>query len=203
MNPFQQAMLAAQKKIQDDYCTKNTPNDANAWPSCWEWCLDNPRLCPDAMKKYTCIQPFPNYSDARVKTMCMEYCMQNMGQCDTMMYNYCTGPNSKDDPLCACINSKTGKYNPLCVDADCIKGGYQNTSMKSALGNGCQIVDCTTQLNMQANDVKMAGVSINQNCGQNASTSAPGTPNSPVVTIGIVVLVIVIIAGVAGFLFFK
>uniref|UniRef100_A0A6C0JQ22 Uncharacterized protein n=1 Tax=viral metagenome TaxID=1070528 RepID=A0A6C0JQ22_9ZZZZ len=140
---------------------------------------------------------------------CLEWCMSadGMGKCDQAFDLFCS--ENKDHPYCSCINSPltAANYNPLCNDRKCINGGYQTTPMTRALGGGCQIVDCSTALNIQAGGkVSLNDVTITQRCGapgtqtQNVSAPSLSITNSTKALI-LIALLILVTSGVLLFVF--
>lgn len=150
----------------------------------------------------------------REEAALLKYCMVNFGSCDDFMKSYCA--NNPTDAKCSCIKSPlvNYQYNPLCTDQGCIQTGYQTTSMMSARGSGCQIVDCNTYYNISAQgNVKIADNTISQRCGSSSAASSQTSSssstssitnvlstNSKYIYIGLAVLAI---GGVLAFFFLK
>lgn len=151
-------------------------------------------FCKDPRYKSTCLFNCNNNFDP---TICKQVCLDNQGQCDSGAKDYCY--NNPSDPFCRCIKSNLVKfeYNPLCTDQDCIQDGYQTSSMVSAKGGGCQIVDCRTQFDIQAEgSVKFNNVNIEQNCGNSGTSSSPLTKKNIIIGIIILIMSIILIIGI-------
>lgn len=144
---------------------------------CNTWCANNSTQCDNVKSKF-CNDP-ANYKYPACKNWCVT--KSGMGRCDDGMNLYCSEfPN---DSTCACITSDLMKYkyNPLCEDRHCIDHGYQTSSMISAVGEGCKIVDCNVYLDAKAGGkVTFADVKIEQRCGNTTkNSSTAGTSNVP------------------------
>lgn len=125
---------------------------------CLEWCSANQANCLE-QRSFYCNDPM-NVS----KPGCMNWCLSNNGKCDVGMRAYCAAVPGAS--ACACINSPiaTTKYNPMCVDLSCITGGYGTASMNQAAAGGCNIVDCSTQINLKAQNINVGNIKVEQNC---------------------------------------
>jgi hypothetical protein len=124
---------------------------------CIKWCRTWPEDCIIKKVQY-CSNNMNNFR-------CREFCLQNPGKCDTIVSQYCI--NNPTDSLCNCINSPISKYkyNPLCLDKNCINSGYVTNSMLTSRGTGCQIVDCSVILDINAGgNVNFDNVDIVQDC---------------------------------------
>lgn len=119
--------------------------------------------------------------DSMQHKWCQLYCRTKDRNCDERVLQYCA--DKPDDPFCACV-SKSGKYNPRCFVAECRDHGYVLLGQKA---QECPaIVDCRIQTEL-INDHgtnALAGLSIEQNCGNSeyippdttsAAASAAGT----------------------------
>jgi hypothetical protein len=155
------------------------------------------RLCPIKLgcKDYTqefyvlrndpgklgcCLGQFPS-------SICGNYQPGKSG-CELWMADYCK--RNPSAPECACINSpvaKSGKYNPLCVDAKCIQTGYQPANMIQARGSSCPpITECNMIFDMKQNYglINFQDAQFEQNCMTQVggvSTPATGQAKLPVV----------------------
>ncbi len=144
--------------LMRDFCLK----DDHIFTSeiCKTWCSDHKDVCDDVLLRRCSV------SDLNSSKECLDLCMKNMGKCDTAMDNFCQ--KNPGDGKCACLNSAIKKqttYNPVCVDSDCIRHGYQTSSMLSSRGSGCQIVDCRTYFDIKSQGkVSFEDVNIEQRC---------------------------------------
>ena len=117
------------------------------------------------------------------RKICGDYLPQGPG-CESWMRSYCK--SYPKDPACACLLSPvatSGKYNPICVDAKCISGGYLPQSMIQARGAGCpNITECNMILDMKNNYglINFKDASLVQKC-ESASGSASGAPATPTI----------------------
>lgn len=161
---------------------------------CKKWCVNNPKeclsssqnLCNDPDKIFSdnvcsnycsgegkawCDAKKKEFCNTNMSDQCIAWCSDNNGDCDIGMVNHCSKKVNKDKNECKCINSKArlnGKYNPLCVDADCSSVGYYTTAMLDGRGNGCQIVDCSQYIDLK--DISAGGgvkltTELEQKCG--------------------------------------
>jgi len=132
---------------------------------------------------------WPTYCNAMIdigigEDNCVRKAMDNIGSYDYFMRGYCQLPEYSNSDVCACINSAVNKmtsYNPLCLDENCIKHGYITKSMEISRGEGCEIVDCSTYLDIKAaGTVVMDDVGISQRCGNNSNgtNGTNGTTNN-------------------------
>lgn len=114
---------------------------------------------------------------------CVTNMMSRMGEYDNYMKKYCALSQFANTPECSCINSDILNYqfNPLCTDRKCIDNGYATASMLSSRGNGCQIVDCSTYLDVTAKgNVIFDDTEITQRCGtMNRPPPLPSIPSTP------------------------
>jgi hypothetical protein len=111
---------------------------------------------------------------------CAEFCRGKTGICDTYMTNYCKINQGKG--LCKCINSPANLpsenknasldgdvlYNPLCIDAECIRDGYATTIMTE---NRCQTaIDCGVYHDIKSRNLEMKYIDrdIAQRCSAEA-----------------------------------
>lgn len=126
---------------------------------CKTWCAQNEQEC-FLYKQQLCDQSLGN-------AFCKTWCMQNHGYCDNSFKEYCATTTKDVDPACGCIQSSLVqyKYNPICEDRQCIDNGYQTSSMLSAFGDGCQIVDCSVYFDVSAQgNVIFDDINIEQRC---------------------------------------
>lgn len=113
---------------------------------------------------------------------CADFCRGKPGVCDTYMTKYCKMQEHQDKGVCKCINSpanipsenKTASldgevlYNPLCIDAECIRDGYATTVMTD---NRCQTgVDCGVYHDIKSRNLEMNY--IDKDIAQRCSTEA-------------------------------
>jgi hypothetical protein len=117
---------------------------------------------------------------------CLSYCTQteNEGMCDNFMIPYCATAAGQADKKCACINSKVNStgYNPLCVDQICQIYGYRTGGLQSTASQPCEIVDCTTAIQLKAGgNISLNNTNIAQNCGSNQAINTSAT-NTSVIT---------------------
>lgn len=113
----------------------------------------------------------------KIDHKCIEFCNNNHGLCDQMMLKYCGLPENKDNIECACINSPALKYNPVCIDSNCIRGGY---TTKTMMEKPCpDMVDCGVYYDIKDThgNIDFADNDIHQRCGN--SHEAPQVPNPP------------------------
>ena len=141
---------------------------------CHSWCQNNLIQCKTGIEEYCkmgnnlfhapicadycstsegkpwCISQKASYCNTQehvAESDCLEFCGKNFGKCDNAMLQFCKV--SKDSDLCACINSKVNKFNPLCVDTPCSITGYATHSMLESKGDSCNIVDCNQYVNVK------------------------------------------------------
>ncbi len=119
-------------------CTGNTVFTDDL---CKSYCIYNPEWCKITKQKYC--DKIENVN----KDECKTFCSANHGFCDNAMKTYCS--NNPKNETCLCILSKVGKYNPLCVDTQCINKGYATNSMLESKSGGCNIVDCSQYLSVR------------------------------------------------------
>jgi hypothetical protein len=137
-----------------DFCTNDLPF---RHPICKKWCGNGCKIRKAEYCNEHIFEPF-----------CQEFCHKNNGLCDSGMEQYCKV--FPDEEICSCINSKVQEYNPICVDRKCIDHGYQTISMMNARGQGCQIIDCKSQINLENQKIDLHDIIIEQNCGQKKKT---------------------------------
>lgn len=135
----------------------------------------NDSVCKNYCKDKDCnkeISDFCNREDLNKHKTCLTWCSNNKGKCDESFTNFCK-QNINDD-RCACINSDVNKinslkkYNPLCVDKNCIaKNAYTTQNMLDGVKGGCNIVDCTVQNNLSdiEGNVDLNNLKLDANCG--------------------------------------
>jgi hypothetical protein len=107
------------------------------------------------------------------QSVCAEL-WKNPAICDKHMIQFCT--NNPDSSYCTCLTSPIKQYNPLCVDGECIKGGYVTQNMTRL---PCpNVVDCSTQilLGQAGRDVSIGQNQIVQQCG---GTTIPDNESPP------------------------
>ncbi len=151
------------RNIHSSYCHPTMENYCNNRNNifsekCNSWCSENKEICSEISKK------FCSTTDLEKDPECMNWCMNNMGKCDHSMIEYC---KNKNEPKCSCLNSyiEKTKHNPLCVDEDCIRDGYQTVSMMNARGNGCEFIDCGSYFDIKSKGkVNFNDVKIEQRC---------------------------------------
>lgn len=112
---------------------------------------------------------------------CKAWASQNTAIADPLVINYCK--SHPTDPFCYCINSPAQSkqiMNPKCIDANCIKYGYQTTSMQQA---PCpNIITCNMQVDLANAGTQLGNsIQLEQGCGNNGTTTGGGAPlyNSP------------------------
>lgn len=158
--------------ICTDWCTSDpliTTNKNNIFDNiCDTWCSNNPDVCRTHKAK-SCNNNFD-------PTYCKDFCVQNPGSCDVGVNSYCL--KNPSDAICSCINSDVKKFqfNPVCTDNNCIRSGYATSSMMNSKQGGCQIVSCTTQVDISkvGGNVSLNNAVMEQNCGQkNPLSTAP------------------------------
>lgn len=166
------------------YCTESTTNMNN--PVCTQWMTENPNYT-NVVRTAVCNRP--GALDGPDGKTCRTFCKLNPGSCDDSAYEYCQ--RTPKDPFCYCITSPVKRYNPACVDVQCIAGtdpernydgvgGYVTASMK-AMGRCPNVVDCSTQILLQAGGRATTGnITTEQNCGQDQYTTPEPTPITPV-----------------------
>lgn len=140
---------------------------------CKTWCANNLEECT-LYKTQICNAP-ANFNNG----YCKDWCLQNFGLCDASATAYCDADTS-GDTFCNCLKSDLlkYKYNPLCEDKACIEHGYATSSMMNSRGEGCQIVDCNTYLNVTAGGkVQFQDVNIQQRCGSQSQSPSPTGPD--------------------------
>jgi hypothetical protein len=123
--------------------------------------------------------------DPMFSQFCLSYCTQanNEGMCDQFMIPYCATAKGQADNKCSCINSKINStgYNPLCVDQICQIFGYRTGALQSSSTQPCNIVDCTTAIQLAAGgNISLNKNNIQQNCGSSQSSTTQtvtATPN--------------------------
>jgi hypothetical protein len=168
------------------YCAKN-PDNANS-DVCQEWYLKNPTFKAQ-IAEMVCANP-ANIEHEK----CKDWCRQNPGKCDIAADEFCK--KHPKDPFCLCKTSPVTKYNPACVDSQCISNGYVTASMKS---KKCpDIVDCRTQIELEtAGRTTTGNISSVQNCGNEGG--APPAPVSNTNNIMIFLFILIIVILIAGF----
>ena len=162
-NPTSEACFAAIKSycVQED---KLFNEDI-----CKTWCAQNEQEC-FLYKQQMCNSEMNNH--------CKDWCMQNHGYCDNSFKKYCSTISKEVDPSCSCIQSSLMQYqyNPLCEDRKCIDNGYQTSSMLSAFGEGCQIVDCGIYFDITAKEnVIFDEPQIDQRCATEVQSNKKET----------------------------
>ena len=176
--------------IMMKYCSRN-PDIANS-DICAEWYLENPTFKAQ-IAEMVCSNP-ANIEHSK----CLDWCRQNPGKCDISAKDFCE--KHPEDPFCNCITSPVTKYNPACVDAQCIGSGYTTASMKSM---SCpNIVDCSTQIELQTGGRTTTGnITAVQNCGstEQQPTSSPTPTSGGTNNMMIFILIFILIIIVAGF----
>jgi len=72
--------------------------------------------------------------------------------------------SKEKDKFCACVNSEVGKYNPECIDKQCIMYGYKTTE---ALSDCPDIIDCGVYFDIlhTGGNVDFNDLNIKQRCG--------------------------------------
>lgn len=168
------------------YCSRNPENAHSS--ICQEWYLENPTF-KTQIAEMVCSNP-ANIENNK----CKDWCRQNSGKCDIAASEFCE--KNPEDPFCTCLTSPVTKYNPACVDAQCIGSGYINASMKTM---PCpNIVDCSTQIELQTGGRTTTGdITAVQNCGMDGETPVPTPTTGPnyMLILLFVFILIVIIAG--------
>lgn len=131
----------------DSFCGKYLPGSA---------------ACDDTNMNYC-----PNVMDSQ----CRSWCDKNPALCDNMVIAWCN--KNPTDPYCACIKSPAGSklaVNPKCFDLNCIKTGYQTTSMRSI--NCPSIVSCEMQVSVANSGTQLGTyIPLEQNCGAKTTTA--------------------------------
>lgn len=144
---------------------KNCDHPALMWDNdCMQ--LDKDKItgtiCAD--KKSTCYKNRVAYCNKlqsvdKVDPNCIPFCMNNHGKCDNLMIKWCKDNESRTE--CNCLNSAALKYNPMCIDAKCIKDGYTTQDMHKK----CPVLDCTIYYDIQnTGDIEFIDQSIQQKC---------------------------------------
>jgi len=165
---------------------------------------------------------------------CSEFCRGKPGVCDTYMNKYCKIQEHQGKDLCKCINSPANLpsenknasldgnvlYNPLCIDAECIRDGYATTVMTD---NRCQTgVDCGVYHDIKSRNLEMKYIDrdIAQRCSaeaflkgatdakdigsRNVVTSMPNliiAPESKTQSYLLIKIVLIIVIGILLFLY--
>ena len=119
------------------------------------------------------------------KLTCFDY-WDNPTTCDKYMEQICSIKENKDQQICSCINSPLlkagmgGKYNPACIDPNCMTFGYKLNEQRPEHRGACpDIVDCSAQIKMGKagiNVKNLTGVKIEQDCGQQETPASPSGP---------------------------
>jgi hypothetical protein len=170
------------------YCSKN-PNIANS-DICNEWYLENPTFKAQIMKTI-CTKP-----ENMAYPQCREWCKQNPGECDNIATEFCKTYSA--NPFCTCLTSPVKKYNPACVDSECIKSGYITSSMKALK---CpDVVDCQTQLDLKSSGrIISLGTSVEQRCGTGEGGEGNTTSKgNELKRLSILILILIVLIGLIG-----
>lgn len=176
--------------ILREYCLNGTTLMTDHSGICRTWCSNNQKEC-NSYKSKIC----NNIDNFNQIPECKTWCAENDGLCDTSGVDYCSKETNKEDDFCSCLNSDLVQYkfNPLCEDRKCIKNGYATQSMITSRGKGCEIIDCTTYLEM-ANKGKtdFKNVAIYQHCGDKTPASVTPKPISSTNKLIIVIIVMIL-----------
>lgn len=148
---------------------------------------------------------------------CVDFCARNNGLCDQGMARYCMRKDNMNKDICNCINSPANKYNPRCIDSNCIRTGYMTSNMLQ--GTCPDVIDCSVYNNIKnsGGTVEMPEPHIEQRCGNkgdgtNTDTGAASTDSTGggfmnwilaniwvLVVVLIIIIVIIVYVSVSSF----
>ena len=157
------------------------PGISTAYPhlrqECTQFCFGSTQLdtwMPIVIDKTKCCM---GIDDLHSSQEVCDTLWQNPAVCDQHMIQFCT--NNPDSSYCTCLTSPIKQFNPLCVDGECLKGGYVTQNMtKLPCPN---VIDCTTQilLGEAGRDISLGQNQIIQNCGRPPSDDTNGGNDIP------------------------